>query len=409
MRIGINALYLIPGRVGGSEIYLRRLLSALARIDRENEYVVFSNRENRGSFDLGDNFVEHHCPVRGLIRPHRIAWEQLVLPWRARQRRLDVLHSPGFVAPLYSPCPSVITVLDLIYLEFPQTFPFLARQWMRFLVRHSARRAERIIALTGYSRDEILWALDVPHWKIRAVYLGGGEDRMAPAGLGEEEAVLRKQGIRPPYLLTVAASHPHKNLLRLLEAYSRLEEKDRYQLVIVGVRHNRYGARLSRAVERLDLAGRVVFTGWVAEREKEIIYAGAALTVFPSLLEGFGLPVLESMRHGIPVACSDLPSLAEVAGEAARLFDPYSAASITAAIRDCLFDQQLRRRLIGKGQRHAAGFTWEETARRTLEVYREAAGVGGGRVSGLDISAPELKDRTVNRIGRDRRVRLHSR
>lgn len=375
MRIGINALYLIPGRVGGSEIYLRRLISALAGVDRENEYVVFTNRENRGTFELGDNFIEHHCPVRGLIRPHRIAWEQVVLPWRARQRRLDVLHSPGFVAPLLAPCPSVVTVLDLIYLEFPETFPFLARQWMRFLVRHSSRRARAVIALSRYSRDEILWALDVPFWKIRAIYLGGGEERAAPAAAGEEEEILKNHGIASPYLLTVAASHPHKNLVRLLEAYYRLEEKDRYQLVVLGVRHNRYGARLLQTVERLDLDRRVVFTGWIPERDKEIIYTRAACTVFPSLLEGFGLPVLESMRYGVPVACSDLPSLAEVAGEAACLFDPYSAESIAAAIRDCLFDRPLRERLIEKGRSHAAGFTWEETARQTLEVYRAAAGL----------------------------------
>ncbi len=376
MKIGINALYLIPGRVGGSEIYLRRLISALAKIDRENRYVVFTNRENRGSFELGDNFVEHHCPVKGLIRPHRIAWEQLVLPWRARQHRIDVLHSPGFVAPLFAPCPSVITVLDLIYLEFPETFPFLARQWMRFLVRHSARRSRAVIALTRYSQEEILWGLDVPHWKSWAIYLGGGEDIPSPVDPGEEEEVLARHGISPPYLLTVAASHPHKNLVRLLEAYYQLEEKDRYQLVIVGVRHNRYGARLIRTVERLDLSRRVVFTGWVPERDKEIIYSRAEMTVFPSLLEGFGLPVLESMRYGVPVACSDLPSLAEVAGEAAFLFDPYSSESIVSAIRSCLFDGQLREKLISKGRAHAARFTWEETARRTLEVYRAAVSSG---------------------------------
>ncbi len=376
MRIGINALYLIPGRVGGSEIYLRRLIPALARIDRENEYVLFTNRENRGTFELGDNFVEHHCPVRGLIRPHRIAWEQLVLPWRARQRRLDVLHSPGFVAPLFSPCPSVVTVLDLIYLEFPETFPFLARQWMRFLVRHSTRRARAVIALSEYSRDEILWALDVPFWKIRAIHLGGGEDLMVPPAPGEAEKVLLRYGISSPFVLSVAASHPHKNLVRLLEAYYRMEEKERYQLVILGVRHNRYGARLLQTLNRLDLSGRAVFTGWVPERDKEIIYSRATCTVFPSLLEGFGLPVLESMRHGVPVACSDLPSLAEVAGEAAYLFDPYSADSIAAALRACLFDRDLREQLIARGRAHASKFTWEKTARKTLEVYRAAAGPG---------------------------------
>ncbi|MFH1038827.1 MAG: glycosyltransferase family 1 protein [PVC group bacterium] len=374
MRIGINALYLIPGRVGGSEIYLRRLIGALSRIDRENEYIIFTNRENSGTFEMGANFREHHCPVRALIRPHRIAWEQLVLPYRARRRRLDVLHSPGFVAPLLSTCPSVITILDLIYLDFPETFPFLARQWMRFLVSHSARRARAIIALSRYSRDEILWGLDVPFWKVQAIYLGGGEDESAPVSPEEGERVLSAHGIRPPFILAVAAAHPHKNLGRLVESYSHLgEEQGRYQLVVVGVKHNRYYQRLEHRIGRLELGEKVVFTGWVSERDKEVIYTRAAMTIFPSLLEGFGLPVLESMRYGIPVACSDLPSLAEVAGGAAYLFDPYSVEAITNSLRECLGDDALRSRLIEKGREHAAHFTWEETARQTLEVYRQAA------------------------------------
>ncbi|MDP8214246.1 MAG: glycosyltransferase family 1 protein [Candidatus Euphemobacter frigidus] len=376
MKIGINALYLIPGRVGGSEIYLRRLISALSRIDRENEYIVFTNRENSGSFDLGDNFREHHCPVRALIRPHRIAWEQLVLPYRARQHNLNVLHSPGFVAPLFSPCPSVITILDLIYLEFPETFPFAARTWMRFLVRHSARRARAIIALSRYSRDEILWALDIPFWKIKAIYMGGGEDKPPQIPREERNRILHKAGIVPPFILTVAAAHPHKNLMRLLEAYYQLlKEEKRYQLVIVGVKHNRYYQKLVNMLERLNLRGRVVFTGWIPEREKECIYNEARLLVFPSLLEGFGLPILESMRCGLPVACSELPSLAEVAGEAACLFNPYSVEDITRTLLDCLSNDDLRRRLIARGRIHAEKFNWEETAWKTLEVYREAAGL----------------------------------
>ncbi len=374
MRIGINALYLIPGRVGGSEIYLRRLIGALARIDRENEYIVFTNRENSGTFEMGANFREHHCPVRALIRPHRIAWEQLVLPYRARQRRLDVLHSPGFVAPLFCACPSVITILDLIYLDFPETFPFLARQWMRFLVNHSARRARAIIALSRFSRDEILWGLDVPFWKVQAIYMGGGEDQPLLPSEEEGDRVLKEYGVKQPYILSIAAAHPHKNLGRLLEAYYHFQKNDsRYQLVVVGVKHNHYFHRLERVLDRLELRGKALFTGWITERDKEVIYTRAAMSVFPSLLEGFGLPVLESMRYGVPVACSDLPSLAEVAGEAAYLFDPYSVEAITDSFRNCLGDAALRSRLIEKGKEHAAHFTWEETARRTLEVYRQAA------------------------------------
>ena len=373
MRIGINALYLIPGRVGGSEIYLRRLISALGRIDSENEYVVFTNRENRGTFELADNFQEHHCPVKALIRPHRIAWEQMVLPYRARQHKLDVLHSPGFVAPLFCPCPSVVTILDLIYLEFPETFPFLARQWMKFLVKHSARRARALISLSEHSRDEILWALDLPYWKVTAVYMGGGERSLTVPPPEERPKLLREHGITSPYILTVAAAHPHKNIARLLEAFYHFSnQRQQYQLVIVGVQHNRYSHHLKQVVERLDLSDRVIFTGWIPGRVKEAIFAEAAMMVFPSLMEGFGLPVLEGMRSGLPVACSDLPSLAEVAGDAAHLFDPYSVADMSRALEECVTDEKLRERLIDKGKTHAAHFTWDKTARDTLKVYYKA-------------------------------------
>ena len=367
MIIGINALYLIPGRVGGSEIYLRRLLAALADLDRENEYLIFTNRENRGTFSAGPNFREYYCPIRALIRPERIAWEQLILPFLARRLRLDLLHSPGSVSPLFLPCPSVVTVLDLIYLSFPETFPLPARLAMKFLVARSARRSEAVIALTGYSRDEMLWSFDLPADRVTVIPLGverwGGEE------IGGE-GVLKDRGINSPYLLCVAAAHAHKNLYRVLEAFYRLPPGN-YQLVIMGVKHNRYVHHLRKMVERLGLGDKIIFTGWVTEKEKRIIYRGADLLIYASLLEGFGLPVVEAMSAGVPVACSDGPSLAEVAGEAAYLFNPYSVEDMTRAIAACLRSPSLRLDQIRKGKKHAAKFSWPETARRTLALYRK--------------------------------------
>ncbi len=367
MIIGINALYLIPGRVGGSEIYLRRLLAALAELDRDDEYIIFTNRENRGSLCPAPNFREYYCPIRALIRPERIAYEQLVLPFLARKLRLDLLHSPGSVSPLFLPCSSVVTVLDLIYLSFPETFPLPARLAMKFLVARSARRSEAVIALTGYSRDEMLWAFDLPKDRVTVIPLG--VERRAEKEEGGEE-VLKDQGITSPYLLCVAAAHAHKNLFRVLEAFCRLPPGDR-KLVIMGVKHNRYFQHLLRMTERLGLLDKVIFTGWVTEEEKRIVYRGADLMVYASLLEGFGLPVVEAMSAGVPVACSDVPSLSEVAGEAAYLFNPYSVQEITGAMETCLNKNSLRRELIRKGKKHAARFTWPETARRTLALYRE--------------------------------------
>ena len=370
MIIGINALYLIPGRVGGSEVYLRRLLAALAELDREDEYIIFTSRESRGSLSPAPNFREYACPVRSLVRPARIAYEQLILPFLARKLRLDLLHSPGSVSSLLLPCPSVVTILDLIYLSFPETFPLPARMAMKFLVARSARRSEAVIALTEYSRGEILWNFDLPTDRVTVIPLGADVEKGEDTG-GEE--ILKKHGIISPYLLCVSAAHAHKNLFRVLEAFYRLPPGD-YRLVIMGVNHNRYFQQLLQMTDRLGLNDRVVFTGWVSEEEKGFIYRSSDLMVYASLLEGFGLPVVEAMSAGVPVACSDVPSLAEVAGEAAYLFNPYSVPEITRALETCLNNNSLRRELIRKGKKHAAGFTWPETARRTLALYREVGG-----------------------------------
>ncbi len=374
MRIGINALYLIPGRVGGSEIYLRRLLQGLAALDRENDYAVFTNRESRGGLALGPNFKEYPCSVRARFRPHRILWEQIVLPLRARKLKLDLLHSPGFTAPLFCPCPSLVTILDLIYLDFPETFPPLARAMMRFFTRRSARGAARVIALSGYSRDEMLWELDLPPNRVSVVPLGAPEresDGLSPEGRRE---ILSRRGIVAPYILAIAAAHPHKNIMRLLEAFYHLRRKGLpHRLVVVGVMHGRYYGELQKACDRLEIGREVVFTGWIPEAEKESVLAGADLLAFPSLLEGFGLPVLEAMKFSVPVACADVPSLLEVTGDAAYLFNPYSVEEIARALEACLTLPDLRRDLIAKGRKQAANFSWEKTARQTLDLYRSVA------------------------------------
>ena len=378
MRIGINALYLIPDRVGGSEIYLRRLLSALARIDSTNHYVIFTNRENRGSFPLARNFTEHFCPVNALFRPHRILWEQFILPFHVKKERLDVLHSPGFTAPLFCPCPSVVTFLDTIYLEFPETFPSGARWAMKFLADRSASRSRAVIALSHYSRDQIIWSLDVAPDQVDVIHMAPGLETGKARPRLEANTVLNRYGIKYPYILAVSAAHPHKNLVRLIEAYylSRQEGVD-HDLVLMGVKHRRYFQMVRNTVKRLDLEDKVVFTGWVPEEEKAAVYSGADLLVYPSLLEGFGLPVVEAMRLGVPVACSDVPSLQEAAGDAARFFNPHSVEEIAAAIKDCLRDDDLRRHLIARGRSQAGKFSWDDTARRTLEVYRCAASTPG--------------------------------
>ncbi len=380
MKIAVNALYLIPGKVGGSEIYLRELLAALARVDRENQYLVLTNREARGALALGENFREIPQPVSGRNRPLRAFWEQAVLPGLVRREKIDVLHSPGSAAPLRLPCASVVTILDLIYLRFPETFPFWTRAMVRFLTAASARAADAVIALSEYSRDEIMWELDVSWDRIHAVPLGGGS--VSASRLSPEERVdlLRPLGVRGPFILTVSAAHPHKNLMRLIEGFYRWRcSGGRHQLVVAGIKHDRHFRRLWRRVERMDLEGEVVFTGWISEELKSVLFAQAAMFVYPSLLEGFGLPVLEAMRLGLPTACSAVPSLDEVAGDAAERFDPYSTSEIARALEACLNDFALREKLGKAGPAQAAKFSWEKTARATLEVYARALEIKASR------------------------------
>ena len=231
-----------------------------------------------------------------------------------------------------------------------------------------------MIALSGYSRDEMLWELDLPPKKVRVIPLGAPEresDGLSPEG---RKAVLSRHGLSAPYILAIASAHPHKNIMRLLEAFYHLRQKGLpHRLAVVGVRHGRYFGELRKACDRLEIAGDVVFTGWIPEAGKEAILSGADLLAFPSLLEGFGLPVLEAMRFSVPVACSDAPSLLEVTGDAAYLFNPYSVEEIARALEACLTLPELRRDLIEKGRKQAAKFSWEKTARRRFDLYREVA------------------------------------
>ena len=374
MRIGINALFMIPGVVGGSETILRNLISQLVAIDPHNEYILFTNRENSGSFNLDQpNFLEVRCPIPARFRPARTLWEQFILPIQCQRRRIDLLHSPGYICPVALPCPSVVSILDMNYFFFPQDWSKLALWTLRILVPLSARRSCEIIALSQSSKRHIMKALKISEDKINVTYMGVDKIFHPRHNYHQILELKKRMGIKGNFILSVANSHPHKNLRRLVQAYYilRRDEGITHQLVLAG-NPGRDHLELLKMVKKLGVAQKVVFTEYVPHHQMPLIYQAADLFVFPSLYEGFGLPILESMACGTPVVSSNAASLPEIVGTAGVLVDPHDVNEMAGAMYRVLSDKSLAQDLIKKGLKQSKRFSWVQTAKETLAIYKKA-------------------------------------
>lgn len=365
-RVGLNLLYLVPGETGGMETYAMRLVPELAATRSDLELVAFVNRE---AFDalgreaFGPRVRVVPLRVRGRSRASRVAAEQLLLPRLLRRHGIELLHSLGGTAPARPGPPSVLTVHDVVYALYPQAHTRLMALGMRVLVPLSARSADRIIAVSEATKAEIGRVLDLPSDRVDVVYEGG-----RPPGPATPEPELRAwlELGEAPIVLSVSARRPHKNLSRLLQAFARLP--DGPILVLPGYT-TPFEVDLAEEISRLGIRERVRLLGWLSDPDLEGLYRAARCFVFPSLAEGFGLPVLEAMERGLPVACSDAASLPEVAGEAARYFDPLDVVDIRHAIGELVEDESLRSRLAAAGRARAQLFSWERAAAETVAVY----------------------------------------
>jgi glycosyltransferase involved in cell wall biosynthesis len=362
-RIGINALYLIPGAVGGTEIYLRELLAALAAIDTTNQYFVFTNRETgRDLVPHQPNFTWRPQAVRATFRPARILWEQTMLPLEAVRCRLDVLFNPGFTAPFAAPCPSVTTFHDLQHKRHPEYFRWFDLPFWRLLLWNAAHRSRGLIAVSEATRADLLRFYGLPAGRISVV----------PHGVSPDFFGLDRSNIQP-FLLCVSTLHPHKNLERLIRAHARSRQGMR--LVLAGMRGFQTQA-IEKLIAELGLKDAVELTGWLARPALLDLYRRAHAFVYPSTFEGFGMPVLEALAAGIPVACSDIPPLREVAGsgceEAALFFDALDEGAMAAALDRIAGDEDLRRKLAAAGPERARPFTWRRAAEATLAALGSA-------------------------------------
>ncbi len=379
MRIGVNALYLIPGGVGGTERYLRCLLPEMARLAPEEEFVVFVGREARGSF-AADGFKEIASPFPSETRPVRAFYEQAVLPLLCRRLGLDVLFCPGYTAPLLSPLPVATTVHDMQHRLRPENFRPWERLGYRLLADPSIRRSEMLLTVSETSAADIARVYGLPRRKIRVTPLApaGSFGRAVPK---KELAATLGELIEKPYLLCVASLLPHKGLETLLDGYALLlKDGLTHRLAVAGF-FGHHTARVREKISRLGLGRRVRLLGWVEPRKMPALYAGASLLLAPSTFEGFGLPVVEAMAQGTPVLAAGAKSIPETAGGACLLFKVDSPGELASQARRLLGDEGLRRRLVAAGKARARQLGWEAAARGTLDALREAHALGraGGR------------------------------
>jgi glycosyltransferase involved in cell wall biosynthesis len=368
LRIGINALYLIPGGVGGTEVYLRCLLNALAEIDSSNEYLIYTNRETGADIAAArPNFRVFQQPVNAANRPARIIFEQTVLPLAVSRHGVSVLFSPGFTTPCLSPCPMVTVFHDLQHKRHPENFRWFDLPFWRLLLWQAAHRSARLLAISEATRADLLRYYRIPAEKIRIVPHGVGEDFF--------EIARRRRRVAPePFLLAVATLHPHKNLDRLIRAFSSFRQSHpEFRLVIAGLR-GFHTAALEALLAELNAGESIRLTGWVPREELAGLYLRAHAYVNATLFEGFGMPVLEALAAGVPSACSSVEPVKSLAGRAALLFDPTDEAAIIDALNRVSFDQDLRAHLAAEGPARASQFTWRRAAEQTLALLREAAG-----------------------------------
>ena len=294
--------------------------------------------------------------------------EQLLLPREVRRSGLDLLHNLFTTAPALPGVPQVTTILDLIYKRFPEAHAGLRSLGMRALVPLAARRSRRIISISESTKADVVSFLGVSPGDVDVVYLGPGLS--AEVEPEAEDALRRRYELgEAPIVLSVSAHRPHKNLKRLIEAIARID--DPVVLVVPGY-ETRWEDELREHVARTGTAERVRLLGWLGAAELEALYREATCLAFPSLAEGFGLPVLEAMIRGLPVACSNATSLPEVAGEAALYFDPTDTDAMADGIARLLREPGLRERLAAAGREQAAKFTWERAAAGTLASYERA-------------------------------------
>ncbi|MDO8669331.1 MAG: glycosyltransferase family 1 protein [Candidatus Buchananbacteria bacterium] len=366
MRIGIDAR-LYGARHGGLGRYSENLIKQLEKIDSKNQYFIFLAQNNFNDYQpQSKNFKK----VLADFRAYSLG-EQIFFPRLLKKYQLDLMHFTHFNAPVFYRRPFIVTIHDLIISHYPHSRATTLNPIMykiklffyRLVVNNTAKRAKKIITVSDCSKKDIIKLLKINPSKISVTYEGVGLPQDGQADCARLKSDL---GIKKDFLLYVGSAYPHKNLEKLLQAFKSLNRD--IQLVLVGQK-NYFYERLEQTAQTLSLSGRVIFTGYLDDEKLSCLYKTAALYVFPSLIEGFGLPPLEAQSYGLPVLSSSASCLPEILGDSVVYFNPENETEIAKSISNTLDNQELLQALKIKGQANLKKYSWEKCALETLGQY----------------------------------------
>jgi len=364
LRIGIMARGL-SGPTGGVRRYIASITHALLTIDRKNEYVLY--------YDHRSHLGENPTAIEKVINiPSKMLYDHIALPLAVRRDRVDVLFCPKNVVPPLSNCKSVTIVHDLGYMANPTYYAPVDTLYMNLAMRWSIRKSSAIIAVSQNTKADLVSRLGAKAEKIHCIYEAMDENYRLIEDRARLENVRDKYNLPSEFILSVAGLQRRKNLPNLIKAFSLLRERPEinHKLVMIGAPSWQHSAILSE-MRASPVRNEIQWLKFIPEEDLPVIYNLATLFVFPSLYEGFGLPLLEAMACGCPVVCSNTSSLPEIAGDAAILVDPTSIEQLADGIYKVLVDDNLQNDLIKKGLERASCFSWERAAKETLEVFEE--------------------------------------
>jgi glycosyltransferase involved in cell wall biosynthesis len=369
VRIGIDGRY-IQDHYPGIGRYTYNLVSKLPEVAQGAEFVLLHDpRPVNTRYDV--ELLSRHANLEVVTTdiPAVSVQEQYGLRSLIKTLSLDLLHSPYVIKPYWLPCPSVVTVYDLIPLIYPQYLPHRWTSWVfRAATSVAVRHATQVIAISDSTKTDLTRLFGATQGKTTAIPLAADE-RFRPLAREQWRDVVRSYALPERYALYMGINKPHKNLVFLLRVFSELGTDA--TLVLAGKEDPRY-PQAREETRRLGLADRVLFLGEIPDADLPALYNGAQAFVFPSLYEGFGLPVLEAMACGVPVVCSNTSSMPEIVGDAAIILDPQDVDAWVATLTEVLNREALRAEMRRKGQERAKMFSWEETARNTWHVYQAA-------------------------------------
>jgi glycosyltransferase involved in cell wall biosynthesis len=372
MRIGIDAR-MFRSSTGGIGVYSQNLLRNLAKVDKKNKYFIFLGEEDLEEYDIkADNFK----PIKVNI-PHYWFREQLIFPRILEKYNLDLVHFLNFNHPILYPDKFVVSIHDLTMVKAPSgknQLSIFKRPFYKWVLKDAVKSSQLINTISQQSREDIINYFGVDKDKVKVTHLSIDKKRYQPVKTEKVVNSLDKYGIRKPYLLFVSQLRPHKGIDYLLEAFKLLKKEYRQKelkLILVGKDFGKF-PKLSQKIRRAEERGDVIAPGFVENEDMAALYSGASVFVFPSLYEGFGLPPLEAMSCGTPVAASNRSCIPEVLGKAPLYFDPKDSAQMASIINTLLINQKLADKLVGRGFKQVDKYSWQKTAQKTLEIYKKA-------------------------------------